>query len=79
MLQSAFEMRKRLLTSAQGALCGEKVTDDRKGNTQWETKAARRIRASIRSRRKANGNKRKRTRRTGSRKESSNSEQDSNA
>jgi len=27
MLQSAFETRKPLLKSAQGALCGEKMTD----------------------------------------------------
>jgi hypothetical protein len=76
MLQSAFERGKRFLKSAQGAFCGEKVADDRKGSTQWETKAARRIRTSIGSRRKANGNRRKKTRGISSRKESRNGKQD---
>jgi hypothetical protein len=77
MLQFAVETRKRFLKSAQGVLCGEKMTDDRKGSTQWETKAARRIRTSIGNRRKAKGNKTKKIRRISSRKESSNGKQGS--
>ena len=52
---------------------------DRKGDAKWETKAARRIRTSVRSRRKANGNERKKIRRIGSRKKPHNSKQDLNA
>ena len=36
----------------------EKMIDNRKGCTQWETKAARRIRTIVRNRRKVNRNKR---------------------
>ena len=52
---------------------------DRKGGTQWETKAARRIRTSVINRRKASGNKRQKIRRISSRKKSRNSKQNSNA
>jgi hypothetical protein len=79
MLQFVFETRKRFLKSAQSVLCGEKMPDDRKGSTQWETKAARRIRTSIGNRRKASGNKRKKIRRISSQKEFRNATQDSNA
>ena len=52
---------------------------DRKGGTQWETKAARGIRTSVRNRRKASENKRKKIRKISSRKNPRNIKQDSNA
>ena len=42
----------------RNAICGGKVVDNRKGCTQWETKAARRIRTKVRNRSKGNRIKR---------------------
>ena len=43
---------QRTVTRAVVALCGEKMINNRKGCTQWVTKAARGIRTRVRNRRK---------------------------